>query len=212
METFQDLRKEYLKSELDLKVLDPNPIRQLSLWLNEAVASQAPEPNAMVLSTVTADNNPSSRVVLLKKITSKELYFFTNYESRKGREILENKNVSIVFYWPTLERQIRAVGVARKLSYQENEEYFHSRPRGAQLAASVSQQSKFLDSREDLESRLKSLEKKFTGKVIPCPTNWGGFSIECSYFEFWQGRENRLHDRVCYIHENDAWVLKLLEP
>ena len=182
------------------------------MWFGEARNAEIKEPNAMILATANAGGAPSQRTVLLKGIGPDGFVFYTNYESRKGKEMAENSQVSVIFPWYTLERQVIISGVVHKVSMKESEAYFHSRPRGSQLGAWVSDQSEKIPSREFLEGKLKEAELAFENKEIPLPENWGGYRIVPSSFEFWQGRESRLHDRIFYEYEEGAWTLSRLSP
>lgn len=208
-------RKSYEKTELLKANVDKNPIQQFQTWFYEVEKfGGLDEANAMTIATIGLDGFPKSRVVLLKKYTAEGFIFFTNYDSEKGKSILENPNVCLSFFWPNAERQVIIKGVAEKVSEELSEAYFHSRPEGSKLGAVLSDQSKVIaDDREYLENKLKELEKKFTGKEIPRPKNWGGFLVRPVSMEFWQGRPNRLHDRLRYTLENDYdWKIERLSP
>jgi len=207
-----EIRREYQLQILDETHISPDPLVQLDSWLKEAIDSELYEPTAMVLSTASKTGKPSSRVVLLKGMVSNGLAFFTNYESKKGKEIAENPLASINFFWPELERQVRIEGAIEKISQSESTLYFHSRPRGSQLGALASPQSSVIENRVTLETKLKELEIKFQEKEIPKPDNWGGYILKPDYFEFWQGRPNRLHDRIVYEYKNSSWEVKRLAP
>ena len=205
------LREEYSRAELDIDEVAPNPLDQFRQWFNEAVDSEIQEPNAMVLSTVIA-NRPSQRTVLMKAYDDSGFVFFTNYESRKAREILANDNVSILFPWYPLERQVIVNGTAQKVSTQESMQYFLSRPWGSQLGAWVSQQSTVISNRSILETKLAEMKRKFKEGKVPLPDFWGGFRIQPESYEFWQGRKNRLHDRIYYELLNQEWKISRLSP
>lgn len=194
------------------KDLNPDPIVQSKVWLQQAIDAQVTEPNAMTLATVDATGQPSSRTVLLKGIDERGFSFFTNYESRKGRELAANPKASLTIFWAGLERQVNIRGNVSKLSRQESEAYFAVRPPGSQLGAWVSRQSTEVASREALEGRLKEVEAEFSGKVVPTPSYWGGYVLEPVEVEFWQGRPNRLHDRLRYARENGVWRIARLSP
>lgn len=207
------LRKEYSKEALDLSHLKTNPYDQFRFWMEEAIAAKIDEPNAMVLSTVGPNLRPSARIVLLRDVRDNGLSFYTNYESKKAKELSVNSYACVTFFWHELERQIRIEGKVEKLSEQESDEYFALRPRGSQLGAWASPQSSEINSREELEKSIEKLEKQFENKPIPRPHFWGGFLLNPDYFEFWQGRESRLHDRFRFISEGDnKWKYNRLAP
>jgi pyridoxamine 5'-phosphate oxidase len=207
------LRKEYTIAGLTENELDPNPFRQFRNWLNQAVEAGLPEPTAMTLATATKDGKPSARMVLLKHFDEEGFVFFTNYESRKGRELLRNPAAALVFYWVELERQVRIIGAAKKVSREESEQYFRTRPIGSQFAAWASKQSEILQSRQEIEKRVLELEAQYTNKEIPTPPAWGGFRIKPTEIEFWQGRPNRLHDRLRYaLARGGKWKIVRLSP
>jgi pyridoxamine 5'-phosphate oxidase len=192
---------------------DPNPIRQFQRWYDEVRASGVSEQDAtsMTLATATKDGRPSARIVLLKSFDDRGFVFFTNYQSQKGRELTENARASLLFYWPGLWRQVRIEGEVEKISAAESEEYFQSRPLGSRLGAWASNQSEVIDHRETLEARFAELQKRF-GEEVPRPEHWGGYRVKPDSIEFWQGRDNRLHDRLRYRREADAWVIERLAP
>lgn len=206
------IREDYAKSSLSESDVLHDPIQQFKKWFDEAISSQVTEPTAMVLSTVNEKGLPSSRVVLLKDIKSEGLSFFTNYNSRKGQEILQNPHVSILFFWPELQRQVRFEATVEKLSKEDSDEYFASRPRGSQIGAIASPQSVIIPNRESLEKRVAEVELEFGDLAIPRPEFWGGFLIKPVRVEFWQGRSSRLHDRIVYILENEIWTINRLAP
>lgn len=189
-----------------------NPFIQFEKWYNEQLKSGGTEPTAVVLATSGSNNIPSARVVLLKEYNSSGFVFYTNYDSKKGVEIAANPVASLLFYWAELQRQIRIQGKVEKLSLQESESYFKSRPRESQLSAWASNQSREISSRSILDNEFESYKKKFEEEDIPLPGYWGGYRVIPFYFEFWQGRENRLHDRLCYRKENDGWKIFRLAP
>ena len=189
-----------------------NPFDQFEKWFSEALKSKVDEPNAMSLATISPDGNPRTRIVLVKDFSKDGLIFYTNYESAKAKGMEENKAVSVNFVWHPLQRQINIQGITEKVDRKVSELYFHSRPRGSQLGALVSPQSKVIASRKVLEDRLAELNAQYKNKPIPLPENWGGIRIVPTRFEFWQGRDNRLHDRFEYILENDQWSNQRLAP
>jgi pyridoxamine 5'-phosphate oxidase len=207
-----DLRKDYSLSGLLEKDLARDPFRQFEKWFQEAEAAKLVEPNAMTLATATKDGRPSARTVLLKGIDGRGFVFYTNYESRKGRELAENPRASLVFPWIALERQVIVEGTLAKLSREESAAYFHSRPRASQLGAWVSQQSSIITGRPVLEDAMKALEKKHAGAEIPLPPAWGGYRLSPESVEFWQGRRSRLHDRLRYRREAGEWIVERLAP
>lgn len=206
-----NLRRDYSQHELSEKQVDADPFAQFSQWLDEAMNSEALEPTAMTLSTVAENGTPSSRVVLLKGVSDSGLVFFTNYESRKGRELTANPIAVVNFFWPELERQINVSGNVERVSQEESETYFKSRPVKSRIAAWASHQSSTLASREELEKRVEELNEKF-GEDVPLPPFWGGFRLKPIRFEFWQGRRSRLHDRICYELKDNAWQISRLSP
>ncbi len=208
-----DLRKEYSLAGLLEKDLTRDPFRQFDKWFQEAEAAKIPEPNAMTLSTATREGRPSSRTVLLKGLDGRGFVFYSNYESRKGRDLAENPRASLLFPWIALERQVIVEGPIARLTREESEAYFHSRPRASQLGAWVSQQSSIINSRAVLEDAMKALDKKYAGVEVPAPPNWGGYRVNPETVEFWQGRRSRLHDRLRYRREKSGdWIIERLAP
>jgi pyridoxamine 5'-phosphate oxidase len=208
-----DLRQSYDRGFLLEQDVNPNPILQFQAWLQDAVAAQMLEPNAMTLATVNAEGLPSARIVLLKDFDERGFVFYTNFQSRKGQELNQTPAAALVFWWDKLERQVRIEGNITKVSEAEADEYFQSRPKGSQLGAWVSHQSQVIAGREDLEHRLKALEQEYEDRPIPRPAHWGGYRLAPSTFEFWQGRPNRLHDRLCYRQKNfTGWTIERLSP
>ncbi len=207
-------RKSYGKSELTEASVSENPIELFQKWFYEVEASESiDEPNAMTVSTLGLDGYPKSRVVLLKKYTFEGFIFYTNYKSEKGRAIAERPEVCLSFFWPSLERQIIIKGKAEKISENLSDGYFESRPEGSKLGAIVSEQSSVIESREVLEKKLKVLEKYYEGKEIERPKHWGGYIVKPVSMEFWQGRPNRLHDRIRYTLQDDFdWKIERLAP
>lgn len=195
------------------RIKSGDPFKLFRKWFKEAKKSSNPEPNAMALSTSTLRGIPSSRMVLLKSFSEDGFFFFTNYESRKAHEISQNNFASLLFYWGEIERQIRIEGNLFRLSRKENEKYFSMRPRGAQLAAWASSQSSEIGSRKELIARLSAMEKSFPEhKKIPCPPFWGGYRLEPYSFEFWQGKPNRLHERLFFTFTKNGWESSILAP
>jgi pyridoxamine 5'-phosphate oxidase len=210
-----DIRKNYSRQELHEGLVDPNPLVQFNNWLQEAILADLPEPTAMVLATADQTGIPSARVVLLKGVTAEGFLFFTNYLSHKGQDMALNPAVAITFFWPELERQIRIEGIVTKTSTTESDDYFTSRPVGSQIGAWASPQSKAVTNREQLEAANQEYEQKFAGlSKIPRPEHWGGYEVRPSLLEFWQGRPNRLHDRILYTKNPDsgAWQIGRLAP
>lgn len=208
----QKLREEYSGSELSEASVPKSPFDLFVRWFREAEKAGEVEPNAMVLSTVGSDGAPSSRTVLLKDFSETGLTFFTNYGSDKASEIASENRVSLLFFWPNVSRQIRVSGRAEKTSRSINEEYFASRPRGAQIGAWASAQSSVIASRELLQKKIIEFENKFSGKIVPCPDGWGGYLVSPRKFEFWQGRQSRLHDRIVYAAGESGWTTARLSP
>lgn len=207
-----DLRRDYTKLYLHKEDLVEDPLLQFSKWFEEALKAAVLEPNAMTLSTLSLEGKPKSRIVLLKGIRAKNLLFYTNYTSAKAREMEQNKDVAINFFWPELERQVRIEGRVEKAEGLESDEYFHSRPKASQIGAWASPQSEVIESREVLEKRLKEYEEKYKDQEIPRPEHWGGYHVLPEKFEFWQGRASRLHDRFLYTLQNGSWRLDRLAP
>jgi pyridoxamine 5'-phosphate oxidase len=205
------LRREYTRDGLRRADLDTDPVVQFRKWFGEAAAAELVEPNAMVLGT-TDGKRPSSRTVLLKAYDERGFVFFTNYESRKAREIASNGDVSLLFPWYPLERQVGILGRAERISAAESLAYFTSRPHGSRLGAWVSQQSSVVNSRKFLEMKWDEMKRKFADGEIPLPSFWGGIRVVPTEMEFWQGRENRLHDRFRYTRSGDAWAIERLAP
>ena len=210
MKSIKDLRTDYQKSELNVKDLTEEPITLFQQWLSQAI-TYSNDANAFVLSTVNSNGVPSSRVLLLRDATEKGFSFFTNYSSRKSQEIEVNPNVCMNFFWPELERQVRINGSISRLSEQESDDYFNSRPYESRIGACCSPQSQVIESREVLENKIQELKKKYPNEV-PRPENWGGYTIVPNEIEFWQGRASRLHDRFLYNKEGENWTINRLAP
>jgi len=207
-----DLRRSYTRDGLSDGEIEDDPVKMFRRWFDEAVHSEVMEPNAMSLATAGSDGVPSVRLVLLKGIEDSAISFFTNYESDKALEIEQNRTVAVSFWWPELERQVRMKGKAEKMSRSESEEYFQSRPRESQIGAWVSDQSRPIESRDELKERQDEIIQKFEGKTVPTPLHWGGYRIILEEIEFWQGRPARLHDRIVYKKENGVWKFQRLQP
>jgi len=207
------IRREYSKHTLEETNLPEDPIILFNQWLDDARKSVNPEPTAMILSTIEKNGQPSSRVVLLKKIEDDLFIFFTNYNSRKASDINDHIRVSALFFWPELERQVKICGFANQIGVQDSDSYFHSRPRDSQIGAWASPQSKEVPDRQFLENEFECYRKKFQAdKQIPRPPHWGGYAISPSRIEFWQGREARLHDRIEYRKSKNEWHSVRLAP
>lgn len=207
----RDIRKQYIFSSLDEQNVLPNPFDQFEVWLQEVINSEQLEPTAMVLSTVDEHFQAHSRVVLLKELTTNGFVFYTNYEGHKARQMAHNKQVSLLFFWPVLERQVRVIGTVKKISELISTAYFMSRPIDSQIGAWASPQSRVIHSKDFLEQQFKYYQEKF-GDAIPKPQHWGGYEVEPLSFEFWQGRPNRLHDRLLFEKNNEDWKISRLAP
>ncbi|REJ82366.1 MAG: pyridoxamine 5'-phosphate oxidase [Bacteroidetes bacterium] len=209
----RNLRRDFISGVLDKKSVSKSPFVQFESWMKQAIDAGIEEPNAMTLSTVDKNLQPDSRVVLLRDLNRNGFSFFTNYLSEKGKQIQSNKRACLNFYWPELHRQVRIKGMISRLSPKESDEYFDSRPRESQIGAWASQQSSVLESRASLESKIEFYLQKFEGMKVPRPIHWGGYRLNPKSMEFWQGRENRLHDRILYTKmKNGAWKLNRLNP
>ena len=209
----QNLREEYTRAGLYESDVNPDPIEQFRKWFDEALSANLHEPNAMTLATTTPDGCPSARIVLLKGYDERGFVFYTNHEGRKARELEENPRCALVFYWGEFERQVRVEGQASRVSKEESDAYYASRPRGSRLGAWASEQSRPIERRDLLEERLRELESEYEGDEVPRPPFWGGYRVEPKAIEFWQGRENRLHDRLLYRRSDKAgWRIERLQP
>jgi len=204
------IRGNYLDKELNENEIDQDPFKQFTLWMDDVLKSGIIEPNAMILATSDENNQPSARVVLLKEVRGEEFIFYTNYESKKAHDISVNPNASLLFFWRELGRQIRISGKVFKIRQEESEKYFITRPYESRIAAWVSRQSSEIPDRKFLEDKFETLKKKYN-KEVPLPSFWGGYKLLPVKFEFWQGRLNRLHDRIVY-NRKDAWEISRLAP
>ena len=206
------LREEYSLGGLAESDLESDPLDMFDRWLRQAMAAGVHEPNAMVVTTVAPDGSPSSRSVLLKKVTDRGLCFYTNQESRKGRELAGDPRCALLFPWYELQRQVRIEGRASRLPHADAEAYFATRPRESQLGAWASAQSRVVASREELQQAYDDAAARFAGEAVPCPPYWGGFVVVPDTFEFWQGRRGRMHDRLVYRRAGDGWRVERLAP
>ncbi len=208
-----DLRKEYMLRGLSESEMDADPVRQFQAWLDAAIAAGHPEPTAMAVASATPDGAPSARMTLLKGLDECGFVFYTNYESRKGRELAANPRAALVFFWTLLERQVRVEGRVERTSPEESDAYFHSRPVGSQIGAAASPQSQPVPDRATLERRFAALESEYASGEVTRPPHWGGFRVAPEVIEFWQGRPNRLHDRLRYTRQpGGAWRMERLAP
>ncbi|MBS1597290.1 MAG: pyridoxamine 5'-phosphate oxidase [Bacteroidetes bacterium] len=213
MTTIADIRKDYKLKSLSEKDVNADPFKQFEKWWKEAIDSDIEEVNAMTLATSSNNGIPSARIVLLKGVDKRGFVFFTNHNSFKGQQLSENPRACLVFFWKELQRQVRITGVVEKVSEKESDDYFNSRPEGSRIGAWASPQSQVIESRDWLEENEKKFQNKFAQTNIPRPPHWGGYRVMPIDFEFWQGRTNRLHDRVNYsLQENGGWVIERLAP
>jgi pyridoxamine 5'-phosphate oxidase len=210
----EQLRKDYSAHTLEMEEVSPNPVEQFQVWFEEALNAEVPEPNAMTLSTATTNGVPSARIVLLKGVTDGSFLFYTNYNSRKGQELLANPRAALTFLWHELQRQVRIEGRVEVLPAEASTRYFQSRPKGSQIGAWASPQSTQIESREVLEKKVKQLEEDYrSADALPKPEHWGGYRVVPNRIEFWQGRSSRLHDRIEYtLSEDGNWSLARLAP
>lgn len=209
---YTNIRNEYKLKTLGKSDVDQNPFKQFNIWMDEAIHSAIPEPTAMVLATAGKNLQPSARMVLLKEVKPDGFIFYSNYESKKGHQISENHYGSILFYWAELEKQIRIEGRIEKTSEEVSNEYYLSRPAKSRIGSWASPQSQEIKNRQFIEDRQSEFEKKFEGKFPPRPNNWGGYILVPYTFEFWQGRPNRLHDRIEYYYDDNTWKIRRLAP
>jgi pyridoxamine 5'-phosphate oxidase len=208
----ENIRRNYKLKSLDTKDVDLNPFAQFNIWFEEMLKSNLIEPTAVILATASKQGKPSARTLLLKSYDETGFVFYSNYESKKGNELAENNNASLLFYWPELERQIRIEGKVEKVTQKESEKYFKTRPFKSKVGAWASNQSTIINSRLTIVKKFLYYLAKFHSKDIPLPPYWGGYRLVPEYFEFWQGRANRLHDRVIYQKTNDSWKIDRLSP
>lgn len=212
-EEFQNMRREYIHKPFEEKDAAQDPIQQFKSWLDLAVEKVLDMPNAMTLATVSSNGEPSARIVLLKHYDEQGFEFYTNYTSQKGQDLDKNPKASLLFYWSLFDRQIRISGEVERVSAEESNSYFKSRPLDSQISASISSQSHLVESREALEESFAAKKAQVdAGEAIETPITWGGYRLKPSHFEFWQGRENRLHDRLVYEKEADKWLITRLAP
>ncbi|MBW7913910.1 MAG: pyridoxamine 5'-phosphate oxidase [Taibaiella sp.] len=213
MKDIADIRNEYQLAALDEATVGDDPIAFFTQWFIEAQKAEVDEVNAMALATCSPENIPHTRIVLLKGLEEDEFVFYTNYNSSKGKDIEHNPNVSLLFFWKELERQVRIQGIAAKIPIEKSEEYFHSRPTGSQVGAWASAQSTIIPDRNTLDDNYSRLEQEYMGKRIPRPEHWGGYAVKPVSIEFWQGRISRLHDRILFTRQQEtAWTKVRLAP
>ncbi len=214
MQDIANIRKDYRKATLDAASVDVDPFRQFQKWFSEAIASEVAEPNAMHLATVDERGRPSGRIVLLKGLDNDRFLFYTNYQSKKGKELQNNPACALTFFWPELERQVRIEGITSRVASEVSDIYFQSRPRESQIGAWASPQSTAVETRDVLEERFRMIEKKFEGQpVLERPGHWGGFQVDVQKIEFWQGGPGRMHDRIQYVKTAaGSWDIRRLAP
>jgi len=211
-ENIQNLRQDYLAAQLSEADVDSDPIQQFKKWFSDALAAQLYEPNVMTLATADPFGKPSARIVLLKGFDENGFVFYTNYESHKAQDLVGNPQAALVFFWAELQRQVRIEGVVSKVDAQTSTDYFHSRPVGSQIGALASPQSSVLKDRFLLEEKVNQLTAEYEGKEVPRPLHWGGYVVEPTHIEFWQGRSSRLHDRIVYDLTEGSWIINRLAP
>ena len=210
--SISDERRQYTHGALDPNQLDSDPLTQFRRWLDDAIEAKLVDATSMTLATATLDGRPSARVVLLKGMDENGFVFYTDYESRKGQELSANPYAAMVFYWSKFDRQVRVEGRVEKIARDQSRVYFHSRPRDSQLAALASHQSTVIKNRVELETRMDTMALQFKGNQVPRPEHWGGYSLIPQTIEFWQGRSNRLHDRLLFTRHNEDWQIDRLSP
>lgn len=206
------LREDFLRGELDEADVKKNPADQFKVWLQQAIEANVPEVQAVNLATVSVQGKPSSRIVYLREFENNNYFFYTNYNSKKAKELHKNPNASFTFFWPEMERQIRLEGTVEKASADQSDNYYNARPYESKLGAWASEQSSALSSREELEKKVEELKKQLSPETIKRPDFWGGYILKANYYEFWQGRKSRLHDRICYELKKNAWNILRLAP
>lgn len=210
--TIADLRREYSLATLDVADVDGDPVVQFQRWFDQATAAALLEPNAMTLATCGTDGRPSARIVLLKGVDARGFVFYTDYRSRKAADLTQNPRAALVFLWKEIERQVRIEGDVTRIEAAESDAYFRSRPLGSRLSASASRQSAIIPDRASLETAVRAIGAKFPDGDVPLPEHWGGYRLAPSTLEFWQGRPDRLHDRIRYRREGGAWLVERLSP
>ncbi|HLW11040.1 MAG TPA: pyridoxamine 5'-phosphate oxidase [Fermentimonas sp.] len=212
MDNLHKMRQEYMSGNLNEELMPQDPMQMFKMWFSEAIETGLTEPNAMTVATASLDGKPSARVVLLKEVNNMGFVFFTNYLSRKGREITVNPEVALVFDWHDMERQVRVEGRAEKLPVEDSDAYFNSRPEDAKIGAWASPQSKIVNNRDELEKLEDEIMEQFEDMEVHRPSHWGGYLIRPSVIEFWQGRPNRMHDRIVYYNTEEGWSMHRLAP